>query len=274
MTTTSALPDMPLGSNAEPFDSIAAAYDRIFTATSIGKAQREQVAAEINRWFQDGDHVLELNCGTGEDAIALGRRGVDVSAFDSSPAMIGVAKRKLQAAPCQSRVHFDVLRNEDLACLVGSFDGAFSNFAGMNCSRDWQNIAAGLARLVKPGGHVLLCIMGRVCLWEIVYFLMRGQVIKAFRRRSRNQVARIGINSVDVYYASVGDARKAFCKEFTLRGWRGVGIFVPPSYCEPLFAGRNRMLRIFAVIDRLVGALPGVRCCGDHVLLDFVRSTA
>jgi hypothetical protein len=116
--------------------------------------------------------------------------------------------------------------------------------------------------------------MGRTCLWEIAYFLMRGQVLKASRRRSRSQLARIGVSSVDVYYASVRDARRAFSNDFTLRKWQGVGILVPPSYCEPLFAGRNRMLRIFTVIDRFVGVLPGVRCWGDHVLLDFVRSTA
>jgi ubiquinone/menaquinone biosynthesis C-methylase UbiE len=274
MSTVSASPNVQNGSNIEPFDSIAAAYDGLFTATSIGKAQRAQVATELNRRFQAGDCVLELNCGTGEDAIALGHRGVEVSAFDSSYSMIAVAKLKLQANSCSACVQFGILRNEDLGSLAGSFDGAFSNFAGMNCSHDWQGIATDLARLVKPGGHVLLCIMGRACLWEVVYFLMRGQVGKAFRRRSYNQVARVGTSSVDVYYASVRDAQRDFSKDFTLCRWRGVGIFVPPSYCEQLFAGRNWMVRLFTAIDRVIGHLPGIRCLADHVLLDFVRSTA
>jgi ubiquinone/menaquinone biosynthesis C-methylase UbiE len=271
MSTDSALSQPQAGSAVEPFDSIASTYDRTFTASSIGKAQRAQVAAEINRRFQCGDRVLELNCGTGEDAVALGWRGVEVSAYDASPAMIDVANRKLLADPPPTKVSFGVLRNEELSLIRSSFDGGLSNFAGMNCSRDWPGVATELARLVKPGGHVLLCIMGRFCLWEILYCLLRGQLRKAFRRGSGNQIARIGSNEVEVHYLSVRDARRIFSAGFLLCRWRGVGVFVPPSYCEPLFKKHRHLLRLLAAFDSLLGHIPGVRCWGDHVLLDFVR---
>jgi len=250
---------------------VASSYDATFTASVIGTAQRLQVATEINRCFRAGDRVLELNCGTGEDALQLGRRGVEVTAYDASPAMIGVANQKLQAEPSVTNVSFGVLRNEDLGLLEGSFDGAFSNFAGMNCCRDWPGIAAELARLIKPGGHVLLCMMGRTCLWEILYFLLRGQADKAFRRRSRNRVARIGAGHVDVHYLSVSETQQAFSSEFSLHGWRGVGVFVPPTYCESLMRGHSKLLRLLAAIDSRFGHMPGARSLGDHILLDFVR---
>jgi ubiquinone/menaquinone biosynthesis C-methylase UbiE len=271
VNTASASAAVKVRTAGEPFDSIASAYDSVFTNSDIGRAQRAQVAAELNRRFVPGSCVLELSCGTGEDALALGRRGVEVRAFDASPAMIDAANRKLHANTLPANVEFGILRNEELSLIDGPFDGAFSNFAGMNCSSDWSSIAADLQRVVKPGGHVLLCIMGRACLWEIFYYLLRGQFRKAFRRKSRRSIARIGAECVEIQYVSVREAGRAFSSGFTLCGWRGVGVFVPPSYCEPLFIKRSKLLRVLTALDSRLAHVPGLRCWADHVLLDFVR---
>jgi len=271
MNTVQQLAAQQARSAGEPFDAIAPIYDRLFTDSAIGRAQREQVMVEVNRRFKAGDAVLELNCGTGEDALALAGRGVAVRAYDASGAMIEVANQKLRASQFRENVRFGVLRNEDMDQIDGRFDGALSNFAGMNCCSDWAGIAEQLARLVRPGGHLLLCIMGRACAWEIIWFLMRGQWRRAFRRASGRQAARIGSGSVDVYYSSVGEARRAFSAGFTLSGWRGIGVLVPPSYCEAAMKNRQNLLRHLGSIDSGIGHIPGIRCLGDHVLLDFVR---
>ncbi|MGA3080381.1 MAG: methyltransferase domain-containing protein [Terracidiphilus sp.] len=260
---------------AEPFDSIAFDYDRLFTVSAIGQAQRAQVWRQIERRISPGSHVLELNCGTGEDALALARRGVRVSAYDASPQMIQAANRKLTSEPLSSQVQFSVLRNEHLARLEGPFDGVLSNFAGLNCSLDWVGIANELARIVKPGGHVLLCIFGRLCLWEMVYYLLRGRFRKAFRRIGRRPSGvHVDGTSFNVIYPSVSEATELFSSGFLLCGWRGVGILVPPSYLEPHFQARKRVLDLLAYLDSMLARLPGVRCWGDHTLLDFERRAA
>jgi ubiquinone/menaquinone biosynthesis C-methylase UbiE len=259
----------------DPFGPIAIDYDRVFTHSAIGQAQRSQVLRQIERCFAPGSHVLELNCGTGEDALALARSGVRVSAYDASPKMVSVASSKLSSEPFRLRVQFSVLRNEHLFQLEGSFDGALSNFAGLNCSLDWRGIADELARLVKPGGHLLLCILGRMCLWEMVHSLLRGRFRKAFRRARRGpSIAHIDGTSLVIIYPSISEARQLFSSGFQLCGWRGVGVFVPPSYCEPHVLGRKRMLNLLASLDSWLAHLPGVRCWGDHILLDFVRREA
>jgi ubiquinone/menaquinone biosynthesis C-methylase UbiE len=259
----------------EPFDSIALDYDRVFSYSAIGKAQRFQVSLQLERCFASGSHVLELNCGTGEDALALARSGVNVSAYDASAEMVRIANLKLNSEPLSSKVHFSVLRNEQLFQLEGIFDGAFSNFAGLNCSLDWKSIADELARLVKPGGHLLLCVLGRTCLWEMVHYLLRGRFRKAFRRASRGpSIARIDGTSLKIIYPSVREARQLFSSGFQLCGWSGVGVFVPPSYCEPHVLGQRRLLSLLASLDSWFAHLPGVRCWGDHILLDFVRRPA
>jgi hypothetical protein len=56
-----------------PFDEMAADYDRSFTASAIGSLMRQAVWRRLDACFRPGDRVLELNCGTGTDAIH--RRG-------------------------------------------------------------------------------------------------------------------------------------------------------------------------------------------------------
>ena len=66
--------------------------------------------------------------------------------------------------------------------LEGPFDGAFSNFGALNCVPDLAAVSAGLSRHVRPGGRVLLCLMGRYVPWEWGWFLAHGDRCSAFRR--------------------------------------------------------------------------------------------
>ena len=54
------------------FDSLAAKYDDLFTRSMIGRAQRGVVWDALIDTFEPGAHILEVNCGTGEDALFPG----------------------------------------------------------------------------------------------------------------------------------------------------------------------------------------------------------
>src|SRR5579863_1282907 len=90
------------------FDTIAEQYDDIFTRSLIGRAQRDAVWHVLEETFRAGDHVLELNCGTGEDALFLSRLGVSVFACDVSEKMIAVAARRMGKEPRGARVQLQV----------------------------------------------------------------------------------------------------------------------------------------------------------------------
>src|ERR1700688_4355612 len=78
---------------ATAFDGVADSYDEVFTYSTIGRAQRRTVWDKLLVAFPPGRHILELNCGTGEDARYLVQRGRSVVACDASRSMIQVAKR-------------------------------------------------------------------------------------------------------------------------------------------------------------------------------------
>src|SRR5688572_251600 len=122
--------------------------------------------------FAPGQHVLELGCGTGEDAIWLAQRGVHVTATDVSHAMLAETRRKVEQAGVGDLVTVAEVDMNALAPLRkplpnhstekggaldrtyqkapllagrvpsgwrlgrGFFDGAFSNFGPLNCVQD------------------------------------------------------------------------------------------------------------------------------------------
>jgi ubiquinone/menaquinone biosynthesis C-methylase UbiE len=254
------------------FDRMAPTYDEVFTESVIGRAQRAIVWRELANTFRSSRRVLELNCGTGEDALFLSSRGTNVLACDASREMIAVARRK---ARLQGReVEFAVLASENVGELAGDppFDGAFSNFSGLNCVRDVKKVVQDLARMVAPRARVLICVSGRFCLWELGWFLVKGLPAKAFRRVGGSATARIEGREFTVRYPTIRRWRSYFRPSFELRSVRAVGLFVPPSYAESWARRHPAILATLARLDCLFGAWPALRGMGDHVLFEFERT--
>src|SRR5262245_32112344 len=118
---------------SSPFDVLAPVYDDLFTNSKIGRAQRQEVWSKLERVFQPGNKILEINCGTGVDAVYLARMGVRVLALDSSAGMIAATERRLDKESMHEFVTCRQLAIEDLGQLngVGLFDGVLSNFGGL-----------------------------------------------------------------------------------------------------------------------------------------------
>jgi ubiquinone/menaquinone biosynthesis C-methylase UbiE len=243
---------------ASGFDILAPTYDAVWTESTIGKLQREAFWRLAGGLFRSGQRVLDLGCGTGEDALRLARQGVAVSAIDSSREMVRIARGRGVSAL--------QLPIEQLQRLESQFDGAISNFGALNCVEDLDRVGAALARFIKPGGNLAFCIIGRFCAWETVYYLLRGQVSKAFRRWQRGGVTTSF--GVRVFYPTVAQVCRALAPEFELVRLAGIGVSVPPSFVTGL---SDRWLRRLAAIDRWIGTLLIARSIADHRLLIFRR---
>ena len=257
-----------------PFDTVAERYDETFSNSRIGTAQRKQVWRELDRRFACGQRVLEINCGTGVDAAHLAERGIEVWACDSSAAMLEIARRRLSSLGLAARVHLQQLPSEDLGSLeVGaSFEGAFSNFGGLNCAQDLAAVARSLSSLLKPGVPLVLCVMSRYVGWEMAWFAVQGRMRQAVRRLGRQPVRlKLGDDSVDCWYRTVRSIRRAFCPHFRLRRWRGVGVTIPPSYLERQAASHPRVMRVLERLDPYAGRIPLLHGLADHLLLTFER---
>ena len=258
---------------ATAFDQCASSYDELFTRSIIGRAQRNQVWPQLLQAFKPGSRILELSCGTGDDACFLAEHGSTVLACDASPRMLAVAGRCAENRNLRSRVEFLPLANEKLGQLSPRtlFDGAFSNFSGLNCIADLKPVATNLARLLKAGARLLLCVWNRVCPVEIFWYLFRWKPSKAFRRLPGASTATLGGTTIPVFYPTVRSIRTAFSPWFSLQSRRAIGLFVPPSYAEAWARSHPDILRKCEQLDRACSSWPVFRSLGDHVLLEFVR---
>jgi hypothetical protein len=150
------------------------------------------------------------------------------------------------------------------------FDGAYSNFAALNCVPDLAPLARGLALLLTPGAHVVVVMFGPFAPAEVLVELARGRPRNAFRRLATGAVpASLGGRQFRVWYPGPRRVARRFAPHFRLVRTRGIGAFVPPSAAEPMISRLPRLLALLERMDRLVAG-PLARF-SDHMLLDFER---
>lgn len=269
------MPAHELSPAALAFDGMAERFDSRFTPWLSVAAQRRAVRAALAEAFVGGSRLLELGGGTGDDALWLAEHGRTVVTTDPAPSMVRLAAAKLaphfgcraEVVPAEAlEAHAPSLRRPDEA----SFDGAFSNFAGLNCVSDLGPVARGLAGLVRPGGSVLLVLFGIVCPGEMIVEAMRRRPRNMLRRFARGDVpARLGGQDFTVRYHRARAIARAMAPWFAYEGRQGIGIAVPPSAAEPDISRHPRLLAGLEAFDRAVAA--PLAMFGDHILYRFVR---
>lgn len=247
------------------FDQVASVYDSGFTRTSIGEAQRSAVRRFSLPFLSSPKKILELNCGTGEDAIWLDSLGHTVLATDASPEMIKVVKGKLSRTSIQAHQ----LLIENIGSIEDKFDLVFSNFGGLNCLSPEKLTALknDLAEKLNPSGEVILVVMGRKCVWERLYFSLKGKSREAGRRLQKSAVrASIGDTQVETWYYSPEEFKATFDTEFTTTLIRPVGLVVPPSYLQPFFNNKQWLINTLEFLDGLI-SFPFLSNHADHFLI-------
>jgi len=266
---------VPVSSLPQTYWNIAAeTYEQDFTETLLGKLWRDAVWQEIDTGFSSGQRVLELNCGTGIDALHLASRGVSVVACDISSRMVEMARHRAANSGFASRVDFRVLPTEQLAQLQteGLFDGAFSNFSGLNCVKDLSLVKRELVSRLRPGARAYLCMLGRFSPWEILWFLAHGNAKKAFRKLHRGSIPSAK-GEIEVQLYSRKQIVELFAPDFQLRSWKGIGIAVPPSYMDGWASRLPAVMKGLSWVDRMISRAPILRNWGGCILFEFERAS-
>ena len=260
---------------AAAFDAVAPNFDSRFGAWHSVAAQRRAVRSELLRVFPPGGRVLELGGGTGEDAAFLADRGFEMLLTDPSPAMVELARAKLKPLGARAEIaageEMEEFAARYLAAGGEQFDGAFSNFAPLNCVADLGPVARGLGRLLKPGASAMLVLFGTFCPGEMIAEVLRGRPQQALRRYQHGGVpARLARHEFEVVYHRRAELQRAFAPGFVLEQRRGIGVAVPPSAAEPWISEHPRLLAAMEAFDRRF-ARP-LAMLGDHILYQFRRT--
>ena len=252
------------------FDGVAAGYDRSNAENRTLCDMRARARQAVGAAVPPGSHLLDLGCGPGADATHFALRGYHVTAIDWSPAMVGEAQWRVDAAGLAREVDVRHLGIHELDRLAPArFDAAYSNFGPLNCVPDLLAAARLIGDRLRRGGVLVASVIGRVCPWEVALHLARGQWSRA-SVRFRGGLVPVPLDGRHVWtrYYTPG----SFERIFTVAGFsrvslRTLGLFVPPPYLQA-FAGRHpALISALQRVDDRVGAWPGVRACGDHFLI-------
>lgn len=257
---------------AAAFSKQAAVFDDLYGSDSIIKYKRTRVRNNILKLIKPGASILELNAGTGDDAIFFAEQGYLVHATDVADGMQRQLEGKVKAYQLNALVTNELCSYTSLSNLVnrGPYDCIFSNFAGLNCTGDLQHVLQSFDSLLKPGGIVILVVLPGFCLWESL-LVFRGKFKTATRRffSSNGRKARVEGTIFNCWYYSPEFIKNALGKTYTEIETEGLCTIVPPSYIEH-FAERypKAFLHLCNLEDRFKNKWPWKKI-GDYFIISL-----
>jgi len=260
----------------DAFNRASTSYDADFSKTHLGQYSRARVQERLDKLFRPGMLVLDIGCGTGEDAIHLAQRGVHVIGCDYSPGMLDRAGEKIRKAGLVKDIELRLLGIENLAKLVEElpmgFDGLYSNFGPINIIDDIPAFAKITARLLDPGGKALHVVMNRRPFFETVYFLLHGRTHRAFARWKGRAYVTVGGFPIESRFYSPSEITRHFEYFFSVERVEALSIIIPPPYLIGHFRRRRKFYRRLTRLDRWMSPMPLLNSFGDHFIIEFSRN--
>lgn len=253
-----------------PFDDLAAGYDETFTDTALGRALRSLVWARLDASLGSCGRVLDLGCGTGEDALHLARRGARVVAIDVSANMVQRARLKAYSAGCAAQIDFRCLPIEDLGTALDGecFDGVLSNFGAINCIGDLRSLIAGVASKLAPSGKLLWVMMGRHVPWEWIWYALRRDWRRAWRRLPAGGASWRGVT---ITYPTPAEMRRLLSPWFAVSRVSPLGIALPPSYAAGWLERSPATLAALSRLESLAQSCGVLASLADHYIIEATR---
>jgi len=272
---------------AAAFTKQAVKFDALYSGDTIIQYKRERVREHLQQFISSNSDVLELNSGTGEDAIWLAQRGHRVHATDISEGMQEQLIQKVKALDLHDLVTYELIsftQLENLQALEKSsfqnltslkakkYDHIFSNFAGLNCTGELEKVLRSFSALLKPGGKLTLVILPKFCFWEFL-LLFKGKFKAAFRRLFSSNGAKAHVEGTHFtcWYYNPSFVIKQLQDEFTLITIEGLCTLVPPSYMEGFVEKHPRLYEYLSSKEDKWKTRWPWKFIGDYYIISFEK---
>ncbi len=220
---------------AKAFSKQSSVFDDEYVHNKIVTYKRQRVRAHLQKFLAPHSRILELNSGTGDDAIWFASQGHTVHATDISAGMQTILKQKVVAAGFEEKISTERCSFTKLYLLQNNqpYDCIFSNFAGLNCADDLRKVLVNFDALLKQNGTITLVLMPKFSLWEFL-LLFKGEFKTAFRRLFSKKGAKAHIlgEHFRCWYYHPSYIINYLKDSFKLQQLEGMCTIVPPSFIE------------------------------------------
>lgn len=253
------------------FSKQSSSFDQIEEESLLLQYMRKRIHEHCLRHFPKQAEILELNSGTGIDAVFFAKLGMKVQATDIAEGMISELRSKITAMHLNETIHALRCSYTQLPTFDRSFDVVFSDFGGLNCIQDLRPVVDGINKNLKKGGLVTLVIMPKICFWEMALAL-KGNFKVAFRRFKKNGAkSHLEGQYFMTYYFSYSYIRRVFGTDYELVDLEGLCSFVPPPYFEKFPNKYRRIFQFLSYLERHLKSVFPFNKCADHLIITLRR---
>lgn len=251
------------------FDSAAGSFDEDDYKNGILQWMRRAAYKVYLKSFKKGDRLLELNSGTGIDAVFLAGQGIKIYATDISSKMIEAMETKVKSAGLDNMIKYEVKSFDEISEIPeDNFDGVISNFGGLNCVNDFTKLEMDLHKKLKPGGKFIAVVINKICPWEIFYYLLKFNPRVALRRFNKNGAdASLNSEKIRTFYFTPKQFAKYFGPHFKTEKIYSHGYFTPPPYLAGIYNKLTPVVKALMKADELTKSLFPFNRFGDHFII-------
>ena len=246
-------------------------YDDQLNRNIISENMRTRSIEYQEKYFLPGMNLLEIGCGTGEEAIHNAKRNISVHGVDISPSMIELSEIKAHTLGLSNLCSFEVKSADDINEIDCIFDSAYSSFGVLNCIADLQKFSCDINEKIVSGGYLIVSVMSKYCIAEILYYLLHFQFSKSIRRISKNRIIinlHDNSHSFTCKYYTPKQLFKFFRNVFVLEQVIAIPFLLIPDESLAAFLKKKKIFfMLICSLDKFLCRLPVFRSCGDHFLM-------
>lgn len=257
----------------EAFSMQSPIFDAIDYENRLVQLIRSNIRKHVLQYIEPKQTMLELNCGTGLDAVYFVEQGLKVHATDNAQGMLKQLEAKVSAQNLQDQLSFQRCSFNELHLLEKKkYDHIFSNFGGLNCAEDLKKVIQSLDEYMKVGSMAHLVIMPRYCIWEFL-FALKGNFKLAFRRlKIGGTISQVEGIEFKTYYYSPKYVQQAFGKHYKTISLKAMGCFIPPTYMFEMETKRPNLFRKSISWDAKLAHKWPFYNLGDHYIISVEKT--
>jgi ubiquinone/menaquinone biosynthesis C-methylase UbiE len=256
------------------FTKQAPMFDSLYADDTIIQYKRKRVRDHVLPFLKPNSSILELNAGTGDDAVFFAQQGHSVHATDISEVMQAKLKEKAKLNGLQMKISDELCSFTELKSLAakGPYDLIFSNFAGLNCTNNLASVLRSFDTLLKSGGIATLVILPKFCLWEFL-LLFKGKFKTAFRRFSgkKGATAHIEGEYFRCWYYNPSYVQKHLKESFETINLEALCTLVPPSYLQGFDKKHPQLYKRLIKLENKLKAKWPWRMIGDYYIITLKK---
>jgi len=249
-------------------DEIAEKYDSILSKNRFSEVLRPVFQNILMQNIHHGDYILDLGCGTGEDAIFLAQKGVNVTGVDISPKMIEIAGKKADTKDFNKNLQFFC---DDMEIFISEntnkFDAIISNFNAVNYIRDLNSFSAHVSTALNKDGKLIFTVLNKISASEVFYNFVRLNLKRSWKAIFNRK--ELLLTDLNIFFP--GLFSNFFKNHFYIKRITGIGIFIPPHNLTGMYDKLSFVLPLLLRLEKLTASVFPFYCLSDHYIIEMQK---